>query len=235
MTEPIENSAPAGEDPVVSAEPVTTPPVAQPEPEPAPAPVDLVAEAGETEAKQPRSLDELGLDADSRAKVDSYISRSINDAKTKWETTKAQDLENGKYLTRTQVEDILQTNAVESQRREEARDNFVKNLAKNGIQVGSEEYDKVSSYYAQAAEAGVVTPGILNGEQNVRMLVQLAGAGTQSNESGQGPSSGLSKSIPEGSSVYAAGSIQLNAPGSTTGLTIDQQVQAAMVEATKNS
>ena len=234
MTEPIENSAPAGEDPVVSAEPVTTPPVTQPEPEPAPAPVDLVAEAGETEAKQPRSLDELGLDADSRAKVDSYISRSINDAKTKWETTKAQELEDGKYLTRAQVEEILQSNTVESQRREEARDNFVKNLAKNGIQVGSEEYDKVSAYYSQAAEAGVVTPAILNGEQNVRMLIKLAGAGDNADESAQGPSSGLSKSLPDGASVYADGSVQLNSPA-TNGLTIDQQVQAAMVEATKDS
>jgi len=123
---------------------------------------------------------------------------------------------------------------VESQRREEARDNFVKNLAKNGIQVGSEEYDKVSAYYSQAAEAGVVTPAILNGEQNVRMLIKLAGAGDNADESAQGPSSGLSKSLPDGASVYADGSVQLNSPA-TNGLTIDQQVQAAMVEATKDS
>ena len=105
----IENTPSADEG--VQATPTDSAPQPIVEPqaeEPAPAPVNLEEAAGEVAAQQPRSLDELSLDEQARTKVESYISRQINDAREKWETRKQQEIEDGKFMTRDEVASYYQ-------------------------------------------------------------------------------------------------------------------------------
>ena len=234
MTE-IENSPSADEG--VQATPVETAP---PEPvtpqatEPA-QPVDLAREAGEVAAKQPRSLDELGLDTDTRTKVDSYISRQVNDARDKWDQRKQKEIDDGKFMTREEVSGLLNKQADEVNAREQAKDSFVRNLGKLGIQVGSEEYDKVSSYYTDAAEKGLVNPNILSDADGLKMLVELSGAIPKQGVDSSGPSQGLPKSHPEGLQ-HGDGSIQLGAVLSENQqMPAQMRMEKAMIEAERNS
>ena len=234
MTE-IENSPSADEG--VQATPVETAP---PEPvtpqatEPSPK-VDLAREAGEVAAKQPRSLDELGLDADTRTKVDSYISRQVNDARDKWDQRKQKEIDEGKFMTREEVSSLLNKQAEEVSAREKAKDSFVQNLGKLGIQVGSEEYDKVSNYYSDAAEKGLVNPNILSDADGLKMLVELSGAIPRQEVDAAGPSQGLPKSHPEGLQ-HGDGSIQLGAALSENQqMPAQMRMEKAMIEAERNS
>ena len=234
MTE-TENSPSADEG--VQATPVETAPpepVTPPAPEPAP-PVDLAREAGEVAAKQPRSLDELGLDADTRTKVDSYISRQVNDARDKWDQRKQKEIDDGKFMTREEVSGLLNKQAEEVNAREQAKDSFVRNLGKLGIQVGSEEYDTVSSYYTDAAERGLVNPDILSDADGLKMLVELSGAIPRQEVDAAGPSQGLPKSHPNGLQ-HTDGSIQLGAVlAEGQEMPTAMRIEKAMIEAMSDS
>ena len=235
MSENIENTPPAGEEvQATSSDPAPQTPVTPPAPEPAP-PVDLAREAGEVAAKQPRSLDELGLDADTRTKVDSYISRQVNDARDKWDQRKQKEIEDGKFMTREEVSSLLNKQAEEVSARETAKDSFVRNLGKLGIQVGSEEYDKVSNYYSDAAEKGLVNPNILSDADGLKMLVELSGAIPKQEVDSAGPSQGLPKSHPQGLQ-HGDGSIQLG-KGLLEGqeMSMTMQAEKAMIEALRDS
>ena len=235
MSENIENTPPAGEEvQATSSDPAPQTPVTPPAPEPAP-PVDLAREAGEVAAKQPRSLDELGLDADTRTKVDSYISRQVNDARDKWDQRKQKEIEDGKFMTREEVSSLLNKQAEEVSAREQAKDSFVRNLGKLGIQVGSEEYDKVSSYYTDAAEKGLVNPNILSDADGLKMLVQLSGALPEPSVDVSGPSQGLPKSHPDGLQ-HGDGSIQLGAQlAEGQEVPVGMRIEKAMIEAMRDS
>lgn len=231
MTEsdPQDAGTPEGE-PADAVEPIVEPQTEEPA---ATGEVDLSAEAGKFAAKQPRSLDELGLEEESRTRVESYVSRKINDARDNWDAKRTQEAEQGKFMTQEQVATLLQERDLETDRREEARDAFVRNLAKEGISVGSQEYDTVAAYYARAVESGAITPAILQGENNIKVLIQLSGA-IPAAEAGTLPGSGLPSKLPEGA-VYADGSIQLNAPGGDGKLNLTQQVEAALIAKLKES
>lgn len=218
-----------------STEPEAQANVEQPAPEPAPKQVDLAAEAGDVAAKQPRSLDELGLDADTRTRLESYISRQINDAKTKWDERKEKEITEGQYLTREEVTGLLTQQAEETRAREDAKDSFLRNLGQHGIQVGSEEYDKVAQYYAQAVERGTVTPAILSDKEGLEMLLVLSGAMPKDEGPEPTPSQGLPKAHPEGLQ-HADGSLQLGAAlleGQE--MPMQQRMEKAMIEALKKT
>ena len=217
-----------------SPEPETTQNVEQPAPEPAPTPVDLAAAAGDAVAKQPRSLDELGLDAETRNKVDSYLSRQINDARDKWDQRKQKEIEEGQFMTRDEVSELLTKQAEDVSVREHAKDTFVRNLGKLGIQVGSEEYDKVANYYSDAAEKGLLNPEILSDNAGLQMLVEMSGA-IPKQEVSAAPSKGMPKAHPHGLQ-HGDGSIQLG-KGLQDGqeMSLTMQSEKAMVEALRDS
>jgi len=204
-------------------------PTAEPFQEPAGKPVDPADLAAEDAASKPRNTDELGLDTDQRAEVEAYVSRQINDARQKWDKKVK---ESDTYLTKDEVETMMTQQRVEQERRSEARESFVKNLAKSGVAVGSPEYDQVGSWYSKALEDGLVTPNILHGEDNVKLLAQMAGVLDSAGSKGgsAGPGRGLPKNAPEGA-IYHNGEIQLNV-GAKEGaeLTMDQKVEAAMMQ-----
>ena len=212
-------------------EPETTQNVEQPAPEPAPAPVDLAAAAGDAVAKQPRSLDELGLDGETRTRLESYISRQINDARDSWEERKQKEITDGQYMTRDEVSGLLTKQAEDTQAREGAKDTFVRNLGKIGIQVGSEEYDKVAGYYTDAAERGLVNPDILTSEDGLRMLTVMAGVVGNNTDSTPTPSQGMPKVHPKGLQ-HTDGSIQLGAVlAEGQKMPTQMRIEKAMIEA----
>jgi hypothetical protein len=232
----IENTPSAGEE--VEATPTDPAPQTIVEPqekEPAPEPVNLEEAAGEVAAKQPRSLDELSLDEQSRAKVESYISRQINDARGKWETRKQQEIEDGKFMTRDEVQGLLQKQADQTAAREQAKDSFVRNLSKLGIGIGSEEYDKVASYYQEATERGMVNPQILSDPEGLQMLAKLAGALPEAEPDTMQPSQGLPKTHPDGLE-HSDGSIQLGAVlAEGQEVPTQMRIEKAMIEAMRDS
>jgi len=213
---------------------VTPPQPVEPSAEPA-TPVNLAEAAGEAAAKQPRSLDELGLDAETRTKVDSYISRQVNDARDKWDQRKQQEIDDGKFMTREEVQGLLAKQSEDTTAREQAKDTFVQNLGKLGIQVGSEEYDKVSGYYSDAAEKGLVNPNILADREGLKMLVEMSGAIPRQEADTAGPSQGLPKTHPEGLQ-HSDGSIQLGAVLSEgQEMPMKMRMEKAMIEALRDS
>lgn len=232
----IENTPSADEG--VQATPTDSAPQPIVEPqaeEPAPAPVNLEEAAGEVAAQQPRSLDELSLDEQARTKVESYISRQINDAREKWETRKQQEIEDGKFMTRDEVQGLLQKQADQTTAREQARDGFVRNLSKLGIQIGSEEYDKVASYYQEATERGLVNPQILSDPDGLQMLAKLSGALPEEAPASMQPSQGLPKTHPAGLE-HGDGSIQLGAVlAEGQKMPAQMRIERAMIEATRDS
>ena len=214
-----------------SPEPETTQNVTQPAPEPAPTPVDLAATAGDAVAKQPRSLDELGLDGETRTKLESYVSRQINDARDSWEERKQKEITDGQYMTRDEVSGLLTKQAEDTRARESAKDIFVRNLGKMDIQVGSEEYDKIAGYYATAAERGMVNPDILTSEDGLRMLTVMAGVTESNTDSTPAPSQGMPKVHPEGLQ-HTDGSLQLGAVLSEgQQMPTQMRIEKAMIEA----
>ena len=231
-----ENTTPevgeAGQAP--APEPTAAEPVQQAT-EPAPTPVDLGIAAGEAAAKQPRSLDELGLDGDTRERVDSYISRQINDAKQNWDQRKEQELQAGQYMTRDEVGRLLNEQADQTKRAAEAKDTFVRNLAKQGIQLGSEAYDKVAAYYTEQSERGVLNSGILGDERGVEMLARMSGAIPELDAPEPGPTTGLPKRHPDGLQ-HTDGSIQLGAVLSEgQEMPVGMRIEKAMIEAMRDS
>ena len=112
---------------------------ATPTEESAPPPVDLVAEASQAAAAQQpaegriRSLDELDVDGAVRAQIESYVSKSVNDAIGKHDTRQQQKFDNEGYMNRAQIEELLTEKDAEYSRRENAKDNFLSILGGEGI------------------------------------------------------------------------------------------------------
>tara|TARA_Y100000310_G_scaffold13304_1_gene13583 strand:- start:100 stop:777 length:678 start_codon:yes stop_codon:yes gene_type:complete len=212
---------------------------ATPEVEPAVEPVDLVQEASQAAAaEQPpdgkvRSLDDLDIDGAVRSQIESYVSKSVNDAITKHDSRQKQRLDDEGFMNRSQIEELLTNKDAEYARREEAKDNFLTILGTEGISPGSEDYQKIQTFYRGAVDDGRLTPHILLSEAGIKTLVAMSGVGSLEPA---GPKSGLSKSAPspDGSVTYADGTLQLNAR-SEAGATLDDRARRAIEDALNQS
>mgnify|MGYP003145363519 CR=1 FL=1 len=209
---------------------------ASPDQEPAPAPVDLIAEASQAAAvQQPtegkiRSLDDLDLDGAVRSQIESYVSKSVNDAIGKHDERQQQKFQEEGYMNRAQVEELLTEKDAEISRRETAKDNFLSILGESGIAPGSEKYKTIQTYYRTALDEGRLTPHILLSEAGIKTLVAMAGVADVDTA---GPRSGLAKSAPtpEGSVAFNDGTVQLNATGDNSAGTLADRSRRAIEDA----
>jgi hypothetical protein len=201
----MENTQPPATE---ETQPVT--PVEEPAPQ-----VDLAEEAGRAAAQvapteqKVRSLDDLDLDGAVRSKIESYVSKAINDAVSKHDERHSKKLKDDGYMNRSQIEELLASKDAEYQRRESAKESFLNILGSEGLHPGSEGYAKVQSTYAEAVQSGKLTPEILLTEAGIRTLVAMSGASPSAPAGG--PQSGLARTAPEGSIGFADGTVQLNA------------------------
>lgn len=192
--------------------------------------VDLVAEAGEAAAssdaapvRNARSLDDLNLDDGVRAQIESYVSKSVNDALHTHDERQQRKLNDEGFMNKAQIEELLHEKDAEYQRREEAKDSFLQILGTEGISPGSESYGKIQNFYRTAVDDGRLTPHILLSEAGIKTLVAMSGvASTQA----EGPKSGLTRSAPapDGSTTWSDGSVQLNA-GESVGTDVDSKMR----------
>ena len=191
--------------------PAETPPVSQSE-EPT---VDLAEEAGKaavttapTEQKL-RSLDDLELDGADRAKIESYVSKAVNDAVAKHDERHKKKLDDDGYMNRSQIEELLASKDAAYKRREAAKESFLNILGSEGLHPGSDGYQKVQATYMEAVQEGKLTSEILLSEAGIRTLVAMAGV---SKITSAAPQSGLTRSAPapDGSISFADGTVQLN-------------------------
>ena len=207
MTDPTDSApdAPTEANPITEEPVVVTPSV------------DLVAEAGEAAAspdaapvRSNRSLDDLNLDDGVRAQIESYVSKSVNDAVNKHDQRHQQKLDAEGFMNKAQIEELLEMKDAEYSRREEAKDNFLTTLGAEGISPGSEDYGKIQNFYRTAVDDGRLTPHILLSEAGIKTLVAMSGVSAMQPE---GPKSGLTRSVPgpDGSATWSDGSVQLNA------------------------
>lgn len=210
---------------------------ATPNEEPAPpAPVDLVAEASQAAAVEQlptegkiRSLDDLDIDGAVRAQIESYVSKSVNEAIDRNDERQQRKLDDEGFMNKAQIEELLAGKDAEYARREEAKDTFLTVLGSEGIAPGSEEYQKIQSYYRGAVDDGRLTPHILLSEAGIKTLVAMSGV---SSVQPTGPQSGLSKSAPapDGSVTFADGTLQLNARADAD-QTLDDRARRAIEQA----
>tara|TARA_R110002020_G_scaffold185834_1_gene383699 strand:- start:1076 stop:1750 length:675 start_codon:yes stop_codon:yes gene_type:complete len=209
--------------------------VAKPVEEPAPQ-VDLVAEASQaaateqqSEGSKIRSLDDLDLDGAVRSQIESYVSKSVNEALSKSDERQKQKLDAEGFMNKSQIEELLANKDAEYTRREEAKDTFLNVLGTEGIAPGSDEYQKIQNYYRGAVDEGKLTPHILLSEAGIKTLVAMSGVGSALPAA---PQSGLSRSAPspDGSVTYADGTLQLNAR-SDDNQTLDDRARRAVEQA----
>lgn len=178
--------------------------------------VDLAEEAGKAAAQvapteqKVRSLDDLDLDGAVRSKIESYVSKAINDAVSKHDERQSKKLKDDGYMNRSQIEELLANKDAEYQRRETAKESFLNVLGSEGLHPGSEGYNKVQATYSEAVQSGKLTPEILLSEAGIRTLVAMAGVSKTTSTAA--PQSGLARSAPapDGSMRFADGSYQLN-------------------------
>jgi hypothetical protein len=204
-----------------------------PSPEPAPQ-VDLAEEAGNAAAQvapteqKLRSLDDLDVDGEVRSKIESYVSKAINDAVSKHDERQSKRLKDDGYMNRSQIEELLAQKDAEYQRRETAKEAFLSVLGSEGLHPGSEGYTKVQQTYVDSVRDGKLTPEILLTEAGIRTLIAMSGANTISSSA---PNSGLTRSAPapDGSVRYTDGTIQMNA-GAAAGDTLDNRMRRALEE-----
>lgn len=178
--------------------------------------VDLAEEAGIAAANQPspkeqkiRSLDDLDVDGGIRAQIESYVSKSINEAVSKHDERHQRKLTDDGYMNRSQIEQLLADKDVSYRTREEAKERFLSVLGSEGLHPGSDGYSEVQKTYVKSIEEGKLTPEILLSEAGIRTLVALSGvSGAQS----ASPKSGFTRSAPQpdGSVAFSDGTTQLN-------------------------
>ena len=219
-------SEPTQEPATEETQPVT------PSPEPAPQ-VDLAEEAGNAAAQvapaeqKIRSLDDLDVDGDVRSKIESYVSKAVNDAVAKNDERQSKRLVDDGYMNRSQIEELLASKDAEYQRREAAKEAFLNVLGSEGLHPGSDGYQKVQQTYVDAVQTGKLTPEILLSEAGIRTLVAMSGASTLSSSA---PKSGLSRSAPapDGTVQFGDGTLQLNAGSAAEDSSMDNRMRRAL-------
>ena len=218
MSEPTQPSATEETQPVSPAE------------EPA-RQVDLAEEAGKAAAQaapteqKVRSLDDLDLDGAVRSKIESYVSKAINDAVSKHDERQSKKLKDDGYMNRAQIEELMASKDAEYQRRESAKEAFLNVLGSEGLHPGSEGYQQVQATYSEAVQSGKLTPEILLSEAGIRTLVAMAGVSKTT--SSATPQSGLARSTPQpdGSLRFGDGSYQLNAGSAADESSLENQMR----------
>ena len=193
--------------------------------------VDLAEEAGKAAAvaapteQKLRSLDDLDLDGAVRSKIESYVSKAINDAVSKHDERQSKKLKDDGYMNRSQIEELLASKDAEYQRRESAKEAFLNVLGSEGLHPGSEGYQKVQETYSEAVRSGKLTPEILLSEAGIRTLVAMAGVSKAT--SSATPQSGLARSAPQpdGSLRFGDGSLQLNAGTAADDSSLDNRMR----------
>lgn len=215
-------------------------PTVTPSVEPAPQ-VDLAEEAGKAAAQvapteqKVRSLDELDLDGEVRTKIESYVSKAINDAVGKHDERQSKKLKDDGYMNRGQIEELLANKDADYQRREAAKESFLTVLGSEGLHPGTDGYQQVQQTYVDAVQAGKLTPEILLTEAGIRTLVAMAGVSKTTSAMGMAtPQSGLARSAPEGAVSYADGTVQLNAARAEDS-TLEDRVRRAVEKSTASS
>lgn len=196
--------------------------------------VDLAEEAGKAAAgaapteQKLRSLDDLDLDGAVRSKIESYVSKAINDAVSKHDERQSKKLKDDGYMNRSQIEELLASKDAEYQRREAAKESFLNVLGSEGLHPGSEGYNKVQATYSEAVQSGKLTPEILLSEAGIRTLVAMAGVSKTTSTAA--PQSGLARSAPapDGSVRFADGSYQLNAGNVAEDMSLENKVRRAV-------
>lgn len=200
--------------------------------------VDLAEEAGKAAAQatpteqKVRSLDDLDLDGAVRSKIESYVSKAINDAVGKHDERQSKKLVDDGYMSRSQIEELLTNKDADYQRREAAKESFLTVLGSEGLHPGSDGYQQVQQTYVSAVQAGNLTPEILLTEAGIRTLVAMAGVSkVTSSTSLSSPRMGLARSVPEGAVGYADGTVQLNAARADDS-TLEDRVRRAVEKST---
>jgi hypothetical protein len=202
--------------------------------EPAPQ-VDLAEEAGKAAAQvapteqKVRSLDDLDLDGAVRTKIESYVSKAINDAVGKHDERQSKKLVDDGYMNRSQIEELLANKDADYQRRETAKESFLTVLGSEGLHPGTDGYQQVQQTYVDAVQAGKLTPEILLTEAGIRTLVAMAGVSKTTSTMGTAaPQSGLARSYPDGSRLFNDGTVQLNARQTDEGSTLEDRMRRAV-------
>lgn len=199
--------------------------------------VDLAEEAGKAAAgaapteQKLRSLDDLDLDGAVRSKIESYVSKAINDAVSKHDERQSKKLKDDGYMNRSQIEELLASKDAEYKRRESAKESFLNVLGSEGLHPGSEGYQQVQATYAEAVQSGKLTPEILLSEAGIRTLVAMAGVSKAT--SNATPQSGLARSVPQpdGSLRFGDGSLQLNAGKAADDSSLENRMRRDIEEA----
>ena len=200
--------------------------------------VDLAEEAGKAAAQvaptepKVRSLDDLDLDGAVRAKIESYVSKAINDAVGKHDERQSKKLVDDGYMNRSQIEELLVSKDQDYKRREAAKESFLTVLGSEGLHPGSAGYQQVQQTYTSAVQAGKLTPEILLTEAGIRTLVAMAGVSKVTSATSLAlPQVGLARSVPDGAVSYADGTVQLNA-ARTQDATLEDRVRRAVEKTT---
>jgi hypothetical protein len=180
-------------------------------------------------------LDELDLDGEVRTKIESYVSKAINDAVGKHDERQSKKLKDDGYMNRSQIEELLANKDADYQRREAAKESFLTVLGSEGLHPGTDGYQQVQQTYVDAVQAGKLTPEILLTEAGIRTLVAMAGVSKTTSAMGMAtPRSGLARSAPEGAVSYADGTVQLNAARAEDS-TLEDRVRRAVEKSTASS
>lgn len=169
------------------------------------------------------------MDGDVRSKIESYVSKAINEAVAKHDERQSKRLVDDGYMNRSQIEELLAQKDAEYQRRESAKEAFLNVLGSEGLHPGSEGYTKVQQTYVDSVRDGKLTPEILLSEAGIRTLIALSGASTVSNSA---PRSGLARSAPapDGTVQYGDGTLQLNAGKAAEDSNMDNRMRRALQE-----
>lgn len=169
------------------------------------------------------------MDGDVRSKIESYVSKAINEAVARHDERQSKRLVDDGYMNRSQIEELLAQKDAEYQRRESAKEAFLNVLGSEGLHPGSEGYAKVQQTYVDSVRDGKLTPEILLSEAGIRTLIAMSGANTISSSA---PRSGLSRSAPspDGSVRYGDGTLQLNAGKAAEDSNMDNRMRRALQE-----
>jgi len=138
-----------------------------------------------------------------REAVRSYVSRSVNDAKSTWDNKAAKDAASSKPtskggLSRDEVSRMFEARDAEMRMKYEATSRLKNIFTDLNIDEGGTQHQQVIEYYSAEKEAGRIDGTTLLSEAGIRSLIHASGALLPD---AQGPSSGVSQ-IKEGMTAF---------------------------------
>tara|TARA_R100001082_G_scaffold76021_1_gene44125 strand:+ start:3115 stop:3771 length:657 start_codon:yes stop_codon:yes gene_type:complete len=110
-------------------------------------------------------------------KVESTADKRVTDARKSWESSMDKKLESGDYYTATDVQNMIDKNNQQLERKAEARNQFIDTLAEINIKPtkGTEGYDNFTKAYNEGLDKGDWTPEILRSRAGIRTIAATAG------------------------------------------------------------